>query len=202
LLVYNNQIYAGTFGGGIYKSVNNGDEWTEVNQGLTNMIVYCFASNSAGEIFAGTDGGGVYRTTDNGNYWFQDTSGLNDTRIWSLTVRQNGYIFAGSYGNGVYKSTKSTPVEELKINSDVYLEQNYPNPFSQKTNVYYKLPLSSKTAKLEISDVLGNVRRSIYLENADDMVEVDLSGLENGIYFYTLITNDQKLQTRMMTLVR
>lgn len=201
LMIYNNQIFAGTFGGGIYKSTNNGDDWSEVNQGLTNLIVYCFAQNSAGDIFAGTDGGGVYRTTDEGNHWFQDTIGLTDTRIWSLIVKPNGFIYAGSYGNGVFKSVTSTPVENVSNKSQIYLEQNFPNPFNQMTKISFRLPDAYMSAKIEISDIMGNIKK-IFLVSNDDGLEVDLSGLENGIYFYTLVCDGKKSQTRMMTIIR
>ncbi|MGB9774211.1 MAG: T9SS type A sorting domain-containing protein, partial [Bacteroidota bacterium] len=54
------QIFAGTDGGGVYRSTDNGGSWTRINNGLTSLSVRCLATNSSGQIFAGTRGNGVY----------------------------------------------------------------------------------------------------------------------------------------------
>src|SRR6188472_3749650 len=54
-------IYAGTFGGGVFLTSNNGLLWTPVNSGLTNTDVQALASTTNGTtVFAGTYGGGVF----------------------------------------------------------------------------------------------------------------------------------------------
>jgi len=62
-------IFAGTyFGGGVFRSTDDGGTWTPVNNGLECGNIWSLAINSSGEIFAGTAGcqEGVYRSTDNG----------------------------------------------------------------------------------------------------------------------------------------
>ena len=69
--------------------VNNGDSWTEINNGLTSLSVVALAVNLNGDIFTGTeeynytndtDSGRVLRSTDNGSVWSQvivnSTSGI------------------------------------------------------------------------------------------------------------------------------
>jgi ligand-binding sensor domain-containing protein len=58
-------IFAGTVGG-VFRSVNNGDSWTQVNTGLISTIVLTLAINSNGYIFAGT-WGGVFRSVKSTN---------------------------------------------------------------------------------------------------------------------------------------
>jgi hypothetical protein len=53
-------IYVGTEGG-VFRSTNDGDTWTAINGGLTNLDVYAVAFNPNGVIFAGTWGNGVFR---------------------------------------------------------------------------------------------------------------------------------------------
>jgi hypothetical protein len=55
-------IFAGTYRSGVFRSTDNGDSWTEVNNGLTNMTVLSLVVNAGGHIFAGTDGGGIFRS--------------------------------------------------------------------------------------------------------------------------------------------
>ena len=57
LAISGNNIFAGTYGGGVYLSTDNGSNWTQT--GLTNTWVYSLAI-SGNYIFAGTYGGGVF----------------------------------------------------------------------------------------------------------------------------------------------
>ncbi|MCH8927798.1 MAG: hypothetical protein IIB39_03685 [Candidatus Marinimicrobia bacterium] len=57
---FNSSIFAGTESG-VFWSVDNGDNWVEVNMGLTNTFVRSLIINSEGIIFAGTVGSGVFR---------------------------------------------------------------------------------------------------------------------------------------------
>ena len=50
-------IFAGTYGGGIFISANNGTSWTAVNTGLSSIFVYDLAVSGT-NLFAGTEGGG------------------------------------------------------------------------------------------------------------------------------------------------
>lgn len=54
-------IFAGT-GAGVFRSTDNGDHWTPINEGLTSPPIWSLAINSNGYLFAGTSGGGVYRS--------------------------------------------------------------------------------------------------------------------------------------------
>ena len=55
-------IYAGTYGGGVFKSTNGGSNWSKINSGLTNTTVWSLAIDPTNTqiIYAGTDGG-VFR---------------------------------------------------------------------------------------------------------------------------------------------
>ncbi len=44
------------------RSTDNGDNWTSVSVGLTNLAIQCLAFNSSQYIFAGTEGSGVFRS--------------------------------------------------------------------------------------------------------------------------------------------
>ncbi len=121
-------VFAGTYGGGVFRSTDNGSSWTQ--SGLTSKYVYSLATNSAGYVFAGTETDGVYRSTDNGNSWTQ--VGLSTSEIWSLAVTSSGYIFAGTWGQGIYLSTNNGSswtqvglsggyVYSLTINSSGYI---------------------------------------------------------------------------------
>jgi len=83
-------VLAGTNGGGIWKSVNNGITWTRVSQ--KNMIVSSMVQTSNGDIYVGTGDG----------FDAQGFSGLND---FNYTT--------GLIGHGIYKSTDGQNFEQL-----------------------------------------------------------------------------------------
>ena len=108
-------IFAGTSGGGVFRSTNNGDSWTAVNTGLTNTAVFALAINASGHIFAGTNGG-VFRSTNNADSWTAINTGLTNTGVAALAINSSGHIFAGTEGGGVFRSAQSTLVPAATSN--------------------------------------------------------------------------------------
>ena len=102
LTVSGTNIFAGTSAGGIYISIDDGDSWNAVNNGLTEQLVRAVAVSS-NNIFAGTKSG-VFKSTNNGNSWSAVDSGLTTKYVFALTVSDTN-VFAGTYGGGVFIST-------------------------------------------------------------------------------------------------
>ncbi len=97
----NGYLFIGTRGSGIFRSSNDGDNWTPIDSGLTDKYVYAFTSYGT-NLFAGTANGGVYLSTNNGTNWTAVNSGLPNLYVISLAVSGSN-IFAG--GSGIYLST-------------------------------------------------------------------------------------------------
>jgi len=104
LAIIGNNVFAGTDGGGVYKSMNNGANWDAMNIGLGNDNVTTFVVSDS-NLYAGTFNG-VFLKTINGTNWISDNNGLtNDVMnnpIFSLAVSgANMYAVSES---GLYKS--------------------------------------------------------------------------------------------------
>lgn len=98
----NGNILAGTWGGKIYRSEDDGATWTQINTGMSVGFIWSIQVNTLGVIFAATEQG-VYISTDNGNTW--NLSGITGIDVRALAIDNNGDLYAGTWGLGVYKST-------------------------------------------------------------------------------------------------
>ncbi len=107
-------IFAGTFGNGVYISTNNGTSW--IQTALNNKNIWSLAT-LGNNIFSGTLQYGVYLSSNNGISWVQTT--LNNQNVRSLLTLGNN-IFAGTW-NGVYLSTDNgTNWTQTSLNNEYF----------------------------------------------------------------------------------
>ncbi len=108
LAVSGTNLFAGTNGGvplsGVFRSTDDGVNWTRVITGLSNNNVYALAVSGA-NLFAGVYDG-VYLSTNNGSNWTAVNNGLAYTYVLSLGVFGTN-LFAGTFGGGVFLSTNN-----------------------------------------------------------------------------------------------
>jgi hypothetical protein len=100
-------LFAGTWGNGVFLSTDDGTSWNDVNNGLiypTQRRVYTLVS-SGKNLFAGTDWG-IYISTNNGTNWAIVDSEFTGTTIRSLAVLGTN-LFASISGKGVFLSTNN-----------------------------------------------------------------------------------------------
>ena len=67
-------------GRGVYKSVNQGRQWTSANHGLTELSVQVLVDGGAGTLYAGTSSG-AFRSDDDGRTWVGISRGLEGPMI-------------------------------------------------------------------------------------------------------------------------
>jgi photosystem II stability/assembly factor-like uncharacterized protein len=114
-------LYAGTLGGGAFRSTENGANWTAINNGLLNLNVnsLCFKGT---HLFAGT-GGGVFRSTNSGANWSQVNNGLTSTNVRAVAT-DGASLFAATDGGGICRSsddgTNWTPVNNGLFTNVMY----------------------------------------------------------------------------------
>jgi ligand-binding sensor domain-containing protein len=88
-------LFAATDNSGIFRTTNDGDNWIQINNGLTFLSVHALAINSQGNIFAATQQG-LFLSTNNGDNWIESDNGIKGINLLSLAVSRNGFIFAGT----------------------------------------------------------------------------------------------------------
>jgi photosystem II stability/assembly factor-like uncharacterized protein len=102
-------LYAGAWGGGVFKSTNGGANWSAFNSGLTDTDVQALAIDptTPTTLYAGTWGGGVFKSTNGGANWSEVNTGLTAAYVAALAIdpATPTTLYAGTQGGGVFQST-------------------------------------------------------------------------------------------------
>ncbi|MES2398089.1 MAG: PKD domain-containing protein [Bacteroidota bacterium] len=88
----------------------------------------------------------------------------------------------------------NTQLTQLSISlEDIqYLGNTIPNPFSNTTSIPYFIPKGSKGI-LSVNDMQGDLIKTYNLTEGSNKLEVSLSEYGNGLYFYTLSIDDDRI---------
>jgi hypothetical protein len=112
-------VYAGT-SSGVFRSSDNGTNWTAVNSGLTSTYVTALGVSGA-NLFA-TTLGGVFLSTNNGSSWTPINSGLTNSNVYTIAVSGTN-LFVGtddgvfiSSNNGTTWSAANTGLTSIDVN--------------------------------------------------------------------------------------
>ncbi len=85
----NDNIYAGHYGSGVYKSFDQGTTWYRKSVGLSNLVIQSLATHPTNSniVFAGTYKGGIYKSTNAGESWQASNGGvLNNHIIYDIEI--------------------------------------------------------------------------------------------------------------------
>jgi len=72
----------------------------------------------------------------------------------------------------------------------------YPNPATKTVNLDYNLPTVVNAAKVKIVNLLGAVVKEADLNVNANKLTMDISDLDGGVYFYTLLINGDTYRTK------
>ncbi|HRE40580.1 MAG TPA: T9SS type A sorting domain-containing protein [Ignavibacteria bacterium] len=132
----------------------------------------------------------------------------NDNKI-SILTPLGKWTPSGQSGHFHYTNFKQFGTVNINVNSSVIpddfkLYQNYPNPFNPVTKIRFDIKKSSDI-KLIVYDING--KEISQLANGKKEIgkyEVTFDGnsISSGIYFYSLIINGLKTDTKKMVLVK
>lgn len=87
--------------------------------------------------------------------------------------------------------------------SSARLGQNIPNPFSQTTLINYYVPQGAGQAFIQITDMSGQVLRSVSLSgNGNGQLTLQTGQLAAGTYTYSLFVDGQMIDTKKMLLAK
>jgi hypothetical protein len=85
-------------------------------------------------------------------------------------------------------------IKNLALNFSI--SDAYPNPASTMLNFNYKISNSTGVPHITIHNLLGNLVKSADMTESNGTARLDVSDLEEGLYFYTLEVNNRPLAVR------
>jgi hypothetical protein len=124
-------------------------------------------------------------------------------------VIENIVLYAPSIFNDT-NTDKDNPTETLTgINSSkpdetsgIFLGNNIPNPFNDKTDIRYSIPFDGKV-KLSVFDIYGQEIECLvdeYQQPGNYIKTFDAKTLQPGIYFYRICIDGKHFGTNKMIL--
>lgn len=99
LLAHEGKVFAGTDGGGIFVSTDNGQNW-KATKGIRAFQVYALAAFN-GVLFAGGTGAPLFVSTDGGETWEFALAPIT-VPVYDF-VESGGRFYAATLGNGVWR---------------------------------------------------------------------------------------------------
>jgi Secretion system C-terminal sorting domain len=182
------KILASTYGGGIIVSDNNGNSWTEANNGLTNLKTSNLLKYG-NILFTTAYRGGIFYSTNDGNNWRSANDGLPTKIIYKLSVSGN-YLLVGT-DMGIFRR----PLSEFstvgtKENKEELSYSIFPNPVSNTLTINCSDALIGKN--YSIKNILGETIQAAIL--TDNSTQLSVQNFANGIYFLTLIGTNKMVK--------
>lgn len=88
--------------------------------------------------------------------------------------------------------------ENLYVNDRIAVKNLYPNPANEYALLQYNMGLDIKDAKVSLYNVLGATVKEYSLNRQSQQLHVDTRQLPNGVYFYQLTVDGQKVATKKL----
>lgn len=128
-----------------------------------------------------------------GDYFPQGYTGTTSVRYTFFDVANpNDQI---SFIVNYKASTESSIHDKL---AKVYLSPAYPNPANNEVSINYEMERNELEVKIVIFNLLGTSVKEARISNFSGSLKINTSDLTEGIYFYSLLINDEPTQTHKL----
>lgn len=189
-----NILFAGSNGGGVWKSTDGGNNWSPKTDFFATMEIWAIAvaPSNSNTIYAGTKGLGVIKSTDGGETWSQTGPGIpNNTNIQEIRVDYNNENNAWIAGNKGVRYTQNggtswSTASGINASAYVYDVQIHPtNPSiiyaCTKVGCYYSTNGGTSFTKATGSESAWGERRLLAVSPASPNVVYTI--LSTGLVF-------------------
>ncbi len=120
-----------------------------------------------------------------------------DSLVWTVTVFDENNVSDSASAIIVWRDNTALSLEELSAN-DVEISA-YPNPVSgNEVTVAYELSKSVDNAELVVFDLVGKELNTYALNTNENKLNINVSNLNSGVYFYAIKVNGKSLKTERL----
>lgn len=100
------------------------------------------------------------------------------------------------------KRASTTGVDSSIASSGNILYQNSPNPFKEQTVIRFKLAEDVQNASICIFDMTGKMLKKLPISSRMENVSIGGYELGEGMFLYSLIVNEQEIDTKKMVITK
>lgn len=194
----------------IFKTTDFGDSWdtlsrVPVNSLTASMRFVEFINENTG--FTGGERAYLYKSTDGGNEWVRENSGDFSQRIMlSLFLYSDSLAWiVGGAGKITHTTNGGQKIVNISnINNSIIEEysisQNYPNPFNSTTSIKISI-LNQSFVEIKFFNILGKEIKLLInriMNPGNYKFNFEALDINSGIYFYSLLVNGKKIDTKRM----
>lgn len=184
--IVGDKIFAGTTNG-LYVSNDNGTSWALKSNNVANAI-----TSSGSNIFAACNNG-VFLSLDTGNTWFTVNDGLLYKKTSAIAICGIN-IYVGTSGSGVWYRQLSEMLSIIENQNDNLIYNIYPNPTKDKISISNN-SIFRQEVIVNIYTITG---QKILTEIFKNIIELDVSKFEKGIYLINIQTNGKIQNSKLI----
>ncbi len=92
-------------------------------------------------------------------------------------------------------------IENMSTTSNGY-SAIYPNPATNYTDIYYKLPAGNNSGEIVLYDMTGREIKRYNVDTRFDHLHITTSDVSAGTYFYQLTSNGQSISAKKLIVVK
>lgn len=93
---------------------------------------------------------------------------------------------------------ETTFTPEISARQEAILREATPNPARGFTWINYDLPLGTQHAQIIIRNLIGQIVLTENLQQGQSRSRIDTSNLNNGIYIYSLVVDNQTINSKRL----
>ncbi|HKC68149.1 MAG TPA: T9SS type A sorting domain-containing protein [Bacteroidia bacterium] len=101
----------------------------------------------------------------------------------------------------IYYNITTTGIKSLAA-ANYHISNISPNPANNSVSLNYDLKNTTQPASVKIYNMLGTPVKTVTLETYSNNTKIDITSLEEGIYFYSVVVGGKAVKTSRLVVAR